>query len=417
MNHHDAQNAANCTQRSNRQMALTSMSLLLVALLTLSWLNTAEAQGRPALVAVDAVIIELLVQTQPIQGRFVARQAGPVAARTRGTVTEVHVLVGDRVAKGDPLITLDTQRLAAEVERHRGVVEYRAAQVVGAQTRHSQAADELARMERLRKSAAFSRARHNDQTSKVAGSKSEIAEYNAQLRTSRAELTMAELDLNHSVVRAPFSGVIVRQHIQAGAYVRDGDPVAELIDDLSLEIEADVPSIRVVGLTKGLTVSVSLETEKNLSAVVRAVVPQENGMSRTRAVRFAPNFDPVAVGAAAEASVTVRVPLGLARDVITVHKDAVVQQGGAVVYVVEDGKAARKRVILGEPVGSRFVVKSGLEAGMMAVVRGNERLRPGQDVHTGGKGGKPKAAGATPGPAAKKGSGEKPSQSKKGADS
>ncbi|MGY9055512.1 MAG: hypothetical protein ACKVGZ_07895, partial [Alphaproteobacteria bacterium] len=121
------------------------MSLLLVALLTLSWLNTAEAQGRPALVAVDAVIIELLVQTQPIQGRFVARQAGPVAARTRGTVTEVHVLVGDRVAKGDPLITLDTQRLAAEVERHRGVVEYRAAQVVGAQTRHSQAADELAR--------------------------------------------------------------------------------------------------------------------------------------------------------------------------------------------------------------------------------------------------------------------------------
>jgi len=78
--------------------------------------------------------------------------------------------------------------------------------------------------------------------------------------------------------------------------------------------------------------------------------------------------------------VTVRIPVDAPRDVLTVHKDAVLQQGGTAVYVVEEGEAVRKPVFLGDSAGSRFIVKEGLEAGMLAVVRGNERLRPGQPV-------------------------------------
>jgi hypothetical protein len=119
--------------------------------------------------------------------------------------------------------------------------------------------------------------------------------------------------------------------------------------------------------------------------VVRAVIPQENAMSRTRAVRFTPQFDPRVVNAASGASATVRVPVGAARDVLTVHKDAVIEQGGYYVYVVDEGKALRKRVQLGESAGGRFIVLEGLEAGMLAVTRGNERLRPGQPVTAGEK--------------------------------
>ncbi len=346
--------------------------------------SAAMAQ-RAALVAVDAVVLGPLRQTQPIEGRFVALRAGPIAAQSRGAVMEMLVSVGDRVEKGAVLAVLDTDRLEAEVARQRANVGYREAQVSGAKARYQQANQQLARMQKLRKSSAFSKARLDDLTSASLLARLEIAESAAVLETAKADLALAALTLERSRIIAPFAGVVSRRYIQAGAYVVDGAPVVDLIDDQSLEIEADVPASRVAGLTEGLSVTVEWEGIASQRAVVRAVIPQENAMSRTRAVRFTPQFDPRVVNAASGASATVRVPVGAARDVLTVHKDAVIEQGGYYVYVVDEGKALRKRVQLGESAGGRFIVLEGLEAGMLAVTRGNERLRPGQPVTAGEK--------------------------------
>ena len=359
---------------------------------------TAPLAQRAALIAVDPVVLEPLRQTQPIQGRFVARNAGPIAAQSRGAVDQMLVSVGDRVAANDVLAVLDTDRLEAELARQRANVGYREAQVDGAKARFKQASQELERIQRLRKSAAFSQARLDDLTNAALVARLQIAESSAVLETAKADLGIAELDLKRSQILAPFAGVVSRRYIQPGAFVVVGEPVVDLIDDSSLEIEADVPATRIVGLDGDLAVTVELEGHPPQPAEVRAVIPQENAMSRTRAVRFTPKFDPSEVNAATGASVTVRVPVGAARDVLTVHKDAVIEQGGYYVYVVEEGKAVRKRVQLGESSEGRFVVLDGLEAGMLAVVRGNERLRPGQPV----------TAGDEPPPAAAAGAAAKP---------
>ena len=66
---------------------------------------------------------------------------------------------------------------------------------------------------------------------------------------------------------------------------------------------------------------------------------------------------------------------------LSVHKDAVInRRGKQIVYVVQEGKAAMRPVQLGEAVGARMEVLRGLAQGDLVVVRGNERLRPGQDV-------------------------------------
>jgi hypothetical protein len=80
-------------------------------------------------------------------------------------------------------------------------------------------------------------------------------------------------------------------------------------------------------------------------------------------------------------SLTVNVPIGAARDVLSVPKDALVQaRGGWTVYVAADGKAEPRTVSIGVPLGDRYEVLNGLAAGELVVVRGNERLRPGQDI-------------------------------------
>ena len=359
--------------------ALAALSIVLSALLALP----SYAQQRAALVVVDPVVHEPLSQTQPVQGRFVATQAGAIAAQTRGALIEMHVNVGDRVVKGEPLATLDTERLRAEFKRRQAAVAHRTAQLEGSKTRHEQAQSELNRLRRLRSSAAFNQARYDDKVNQVASTRLQIAEFKAVLQTAEADLALAKLNLDRSAIVAPFDGVVSRRYIQPGAYVTIGNPVVELIDDSSLEIEADVPSSRLIGLSLGAIVQVATAQGRQWKAEVRAMIPQENALSRTRAVRFKPLFDPRDVDAAAGAAVTVRVPIGRRRDVLTVHKDAVIQQGGAFVYVVEEGKASRKRVVLGEPTENRFVVSEGLEEGMQAIIRGNERLRPDQPVMTG----------------------------------
>jgi multidrug efflux pump subunit AcrA (membrane-fusion protein) len=155
-----------------------------------------------------------------------------------------------------------------------------------------------------------------------------------------------------------------------------------MIADTNLEVEVDVPFARVGGLEVGAELRVSFADGHVSTATVRAVVPDENPLTRTRAVRLTPASGDDERRYTPGESVTVRVPLGEARQVVTVHKDAVIPQAlGAIVFVVVDGKAEPRRVMLGEGVGERLEVLDGLRVGEQTVTRGNERLRPGQELN------------------------------------
>ena len=82
-------------------------------------------------------------------------------------------------------------------------------------------------------------------------------------------------------------------------------------------------------------------------------------------------------------SVTLNVPVSAPRDIVTVPKDALVQGrgGGWMVFVVADDTAQPRPVTLGQTAGRRMEVVEGLSPGEVVVVRGNERLRPGQAVN------------------------------------
>ena len=59
------------------------------------------------------------------------------------------------------------------------------------------------------------------------------------------------------------------------------------------------------------------------------------------------------------------------------------RSGQSFVYIATDGKADMRRIKTGAAVGGRFEVLSGLVPGELTVIRGNERLRPGQDISIG----------------------------------
>ena len=108
-------------------------------------------------------------------------------------------------------------------------------------------------------------------------------------------------------------------------------------------------------------------------------------------MRLTPSFEINEGGSvnkiAANQTVVLHVPMGAAREVLSVHKDAIIQRGGgSAAYIVKNGRAQLRMVRLGEAVGGRFEVLEGVKSGDMSVVRGNERLRPGQRVRVRGGG-------------------------------
>jgi RND family efflux transporter MFP subunit len=344
----------------------------------------ARAQEQQATaVKVDAVRREVLVQTLPVIGRFIAIQAGEVAARINGPVAEVMVEVGDRAAEGDVLVVISSESLEAMRALRAAVVDQQLSQIRVARAELKKAQLELQRLEKLRAngSAAFQKARFDEMSQEVDRNLGDLGVAQAELAQARANLRLAEIDLEYASVRAPYPGVVTLRHTMAGAYLSIGDPVVTLVNDLDLEIEADVPAISINGLAAGTRVAFELADGSSYHATVRAIVPEENPLTRTRPIRF--SLPPAhREHVAANQSATIQLPIGGEREGDTVHKDAVTRRlDKYVVYMVEEGIAQLRTITIGDAVGNRLEVRTGLEPGDLVVVRGNERLRPGQAVH------------------------------------
>ena len=342
--------------------------------------SVAVAQRPPAKVVVEKVRTTEVAQTFPVIGRFVARQHGVVAALTSGPLKETLVEVGERVTKGQVVARMVIDRIRANRNLLAAELREREAGLQTAEAQLKLTMGELARLDGLRRSAAFSQARFSDKRNEVAKYRSEVTEAQGAVAKARANLQLARIDLHNAEARAPFDAVVVRKHAVAGAYLAVGDPVVTLVNDQEMEIEADVPADRLEGVVAGHKVEVQLDNGANLQAKVRAVVPSENSKTRTRPVRFQ-LIDAAGHAVADNQSATVMLPVARARRVLTVHKDAVTSKGKSkVVIQIVENVAKLRNIQVGAAVGDRFAVVSGVKEGDIVVIRGNEGLRPGQKV-------------------------------------
>lgn len=321
--------------------------------------------GRPPqAVKLDEVRMETTRESYDVIGRITALQSGPLSARISGAVESINVDVGDRVEKGDVIATLSNGRLLAERKR-----------IFAQVTRHStmvkNAARELKRMKNLSRSAAFSRARFEDQEGLVAERKAQLAEFSATLEK-------LEIDIRDATIKAPYDAVIVEKHVEMGGYVNVGARVVTLLNDKSAEVEAEIPSFRVVGLKIGTAGTIITESGQRYSALVRAIIPSDNTRTRTRPIRLVSDFGGNETMPANNQSVTVELPLTNGNRILTVHKDAIIRRAnGNIVFVVKGLNATMRTVKLGRGVGNKFQVLEGLRAGDKVVIRGNERLGAG----------------------------------------
>lgn len=357
-------------------MARLILCLILAVLIVPS---AATSQGRPAGVLTDVVTEEQVSETISIFGELVAERQSRVAARIAGVADNVSVEVGDSVSAGDVLATIDGDLLSIELARSEADLAVAEAAANTARLQVETAETAYFRAERLQERSIISDATYEERLNALSVAKGRHAEAEARVNVSKMALRRARYDLDNATVRAPFDGIVIEVGTEVGQFVGLGTEVARLIDTGDIRVEANVPARFIEALQPGQTVYGRTGSGGAVVLELRAALPTEFSSTRTRPVVF----DVVSKEGipAAGQSVTLDLPVSAARSVAAVPKDALIQsRGGWQVFIAKDGIAEPRSVEIGIALGDRYEVVSGLEAGEVVVVRGNERLRPGQQI-------------------------------------
>jgi multidrug efflux system membrane fusion protein len=181
-------------------------------------------------VRVAELTAEPMINTIRLQGRTMAERKVELRAETSGAVAEVLVERGTPVEAGDVLVRLALNDRQARVTAAEALLEQRDIE--------------------------FEAATSLNQRGYRADT--QLAEARAARDTARAELERARLDLEHTIVRAPFAGIVDSRSVEVGDFVDIGDPIAMIIDLDPLRIRGQV-SERFLGQVRpGQTGSVRL---------------------------------------------------------------------------------------------------------------------------------------------------------------
>lgn len=363
---------------NHRRMTTMLLGLLLLA----AWIAVLVGCGREEAVRttndervpVEVVEVERsqVAPTLSYSGTIEPWRKALLGAQIQGPVEKLHVGVGDRVAKGDLLAELASEQLTQ------------------AEAAYAAAEKDWRRMKTLfEKDAVTERA--FDQAD--AGYLAAKATYDMVLESAR--------------IRAPFSGVISGRFLDEGEVfvLMPTTAAAPAILEISktdtvkvvIEVaERERPVVRT-GLTA--TVTVDNHTERAFEGRIQRIDPDLDRMSRTSTAEIVIANRDGALRSGSFAEVTV----GLApREALLLPRDALVRQEGTgvfYVYVVEDGIARRRDLVLAGSYGEDVEVLEGLSSGERVVTAGRYRLYDGAEVRVAVEGIPPPAAGegdATP---------------------
>ena len=208
----------------------------------------------------------------------------------------------------------------------------------------------------------------------------------ASVGVARQAVSRAERELEKTLLRAPWPGVVVRRHVSTGDHVLPGSPVFELVDTLHREVVLEVPGRFAARAAEQLQAVVTSDEHPDfrLSLPVDARIPAADERSRNYRVllRFGEQEDPELL---LEPGMFVRVELTLfeLNDVLVVPSDAVrtTDAGQVLVRMSPEGQAEWVPVrILGEEAGRSAVEAAGdaqLAAGDPFVLTGVDLAFPG----------------------------------------
>lgn len=349
--------------------------------------NGADAAAATSAAAVNvgpeaiAVVSTATLSSGPaIAGTLVAEKTATIRAEVAGPVLTVLVDPGVRVAKGATLARVDDMAIRdAWLSARSGVTQ--------AQLAADLAQRDVGRSEKLLAAGAIA------ENALEAARRNGLAAQ-AQLDDAKARLSSAQRNLDNTVIKAPYDGVVSERHVNAGDVVSPGAPLFTVVDPGTMRLEGAVPADLSGAVRVGSPVrfSVTGYPGRTFEGSVTSIYPSAD--PETRQVRLFARIPNAGQGLVAGLYATGRVA-SVTRQALTAPLTAVDQRGiKPVVLRIKQGRSAQVEVTLGmrDEATERVEITSGLSAGDTLLLGAAQGITPGTPVRV-------SAASDRPGPA------------------
>lgn len=395
------------TRASRSVLAGAALAAALVSAACSGTRTAAATPQEPAPVAVRAA----QVQSQPIDrflrvtGSLAADEKADVAAETGGRVIGTPVERGTRVAAGTVLIRVsateadaslrEAEANAAQLEARLGLVAgqpfdpLKVPDVLNARAALDWADADFHRIKALLEQKVVSQAEYDQRLTQVQAARQQYqtAQNTAQqsfrsLQAARARVDLARKSAADTVVRAPFAGIVAERLVSTGDYVSRGMKVATIMRIDPVRVELTVPEQYLSQVKAGQRVRLSVDAYPGqvFIASVRFVSPALKPDQRALTVEaVAPNGDGrLKPGLFATALLEQPVP---APALLVPATSVETVAGTSRVYVIAaDNKVEERIVTIGEKVGDRVEIATGVKSGERVAANPRGKLLDGVRV-------------------------------------
>ena len=329
-------------------------------------------------------------------GYITARRQATVSAQITGTLTEVLIEEGDHVSKGQVLARLDDSGYRAELNAAKAAEQAAQAQVAQGQAQLTQVTHDAARLDTLVGRGLVARQTAEQARTAVVTAAAQLRAQRKQGLVARAQAAAAQVNFDYTVVRAPFTGVIITKNAQVGeiispfsaggGFTRTG--VGTIVDMDSLEVDVDVNEAYIGRVKSNMPAEAVLDAypDWKIPAHVIAIVPTADRGKATVKVRVAlERKDPRIVpdmGVRVSFLETRPVTTARAPQGVLVPATAIVQRSGHSVVFVLDGQQVRRRAVqpAAQSYGDLRLLPAGVKSGDSVVVAPPAELSDGSDV-------------------------------------
>jgi RND family efflux transporter MFP subunit len=371
--------------------------LLLLAMLGgAAWWLTVGKAAKPVAVKTATVVLQAPAAASILDatGYVVARRRATVSAKITGKIAEVFIEEGQRVKDNEILAKLDSTDANAQLKLAQSQLDSARSQLADLQVQLAQAQRDLSRQDeligrKLTSTQAAEQARAN-----VDSLKARLSTQHLQIEVAEQSLRFGQVNVDNTVVRSPFAGVIVAKTAQpgeivspmsSGGFTRTG--IGTIVDMDSLEIEVDVNESYIGRVQPGQPIDAKLNAYPDwaIPAEVIAIIPTADRSKATVKVRIAIKLkDPRIVP-----EMGVRVAFLTERQTaakpdtpqVLAPASAIRQTGDtAEVFVLADGIVRRQVVKLGGSIGENRQILSGLRGGERLVLEPAAGLKDGDKV-------------------------------------
>jgi membrane fusion protein (multidrug efflux system) len=314
----------------------------------------AGAWGGAAKVVTQRIELQPLVDEIEALGTARANESVEIRPRISSLITRILFEEGQFVEQGDPLVELENSEIVAGLA--------------------------LAEASLSESRSLYNRSKELESTQAISASNLEALF--AQVKVDEANVEAARAKLSHTRVRAPFSGRIGLRRVSPGSFVNT-DTVITTLDDVSvIKLDFSVPETFVNVVRQGMTINAHslVFPDRDFNGTVASIDTRLDPVSRAVEVRAViPNEDGLL-----KPGMFMTVDLQRDRgDVLMAPEQAIVPEGSRqYVYVVTDGLAEKRQVLLGRRIPGYVVVSDGLSAGETVVTEGTNKIRDGAQVES-----------------------------------